>query len=106
MLEGLVIGYEKAFARGFREADRTQSTSVQQITKQASVASWETLAIERIEDASPTIPLGKTFWPVSKEERANVGELFHTEEMRELAFILKKCANSRRCFGRVTILPE
>src|SRR5271154_2616105 len=84
MLEGLVIGYESAFARGFREGDTAQPASIRQVTKQASAASWKTLAIERIEDVSPTIPLGKTFWPLSKKERAEVEELFHTEEMREL----------------------
>ena len=61
MLEGLVIGYESAFARGFREGDTTQPASIRQVTKQASAASWKTLAIERIEDVTPTIPLGKTF---------------------------------------------
>jgi hypothetical protein len=59
MLEGLVIGYESAFARGFREGDTTQPASIRQVTKQASAASWKTLAIERIEDVSPTIPLGQ-----------------------------------------------
>jgi uncharacterized protein (DUF2252 family) len=96
MLEGLVIGYESAFARGFREGDTAQPASIRQVTKQASAASWKTLAIERIEDVSPTIPLGKTFWPLSKKERAEVEELFQTEQMRELATMLRSRDDSAR----------
>jgi uncharacterized protein (DUF2252 family) len=94
MLEGLVIGYERAFARGFQEGDARQPAPIREATKQASAASWKTLAIERIEDVSPTIPLGKTFWPLSKEERTEVGALFQTDQMRELATMLRSRDNS------------
>jgi uncharacterized protein (DUF2252 family) len=95
MLEELMVGYESAFARELREdGDADQPESIRQVTKQAAAASWKTLAIERIEDVSPTIPLGKTFWPLSKEERVEVEELFHTEEMRKLATMLRSRDNS------------
>jgi uncharacterized protein (DUF2252 family) len=96
MLEGLMIGYENAFARGIREGDTTQPATIRRVTKQASTASWKTLAIERIEDVSPTIPMGKTFWPLSKKERASVEELFHTEGMRELATMLRSRDDSAK----------
>jgi hypothetical protein len=47
-----------------------------------------TLATERIEDTSPTIPLGSRFWSLSKLEKQEIGGLFADEEMRELATIL------------------
>jgi hypothetical protein len=57
-------------------------------TKEASAAPWMTLATERIEDTSPTIPLGSRFWSLSKLEKQEIGGLFADEEMRELATIL------------------
>ena len=97
MLEELMMGYENAFATDFEEeSDAGQPASIRQVTKQASAASWKTLAIKRIEDVSPTIPFGKTFWPLSKVERAEVEELFHTEEMRELATMLRSRDDSAR----------
>jgi uncharacterized protein (DUF2252 family) len=96
MLEGLMIGYENAFAQRIREGDTPQPATIRRVTKQASTASWKTLASERIEDVSPTIPMGKTFWPLSKKERASVEELFHTERMRQLATMLRSRDDSAK----------
>jgi len=90
MLEELMIGYEKAFEPDFHEErDAGQPNSIRQVTKQASAASWKTLAVERIRDVSPTIPLGKRFWPLTKEEKQEIGRLFGAEEMRALATMLR-----------------
>jgi hypothetical protein len=55
------------------------------VTRQAYAASWKTLAVERIKDVSPTIPLGRRFWPLSKEEKQEIGKVLLREEMRKLA---------------------
>ena len=90
MLEELMTGYENAFERDFQEeSDAEQPASIRQVTKQASAASWKTLAVERIKNPSPTIPLGKRFWPLSKQEKLEIGKLFLSEEMRELATMLR-----------------
>jgi uncharacterized protein (DUF2252 family) len=90
MLEEVMIGYEKAFEPDFHEeSDIEQPASIRQVTKRATAASWKTLATERIEDVSPTIPLGRRFWPLSKRERAAIGRLFPGEEMRQLATLLR-----------------
>jgi uncharacterized protein (DUF2252 family) len=90
MLEELMIGYAKAFEPDFREeSDAEQPVSIRQVTKQAAAASWKTLAVERIKDVSPSIPLGKRFWPLSAEEKQEIGKLFTTEEMLNLATILR-----------------
>jgi uncharacterized protein (DUF2252 family) len=97
MLEELMTGYENAFVQEPRDEDPgSQPQSIQKATSRALAASWKTLAIERIEDASPTIPLGKIFWPLSTEERAEVEELFHSEEMRSLATMLRSREDSAR----------
>jgi uncharacterized protein (DUF2252 family) len=95
MLEEVMMGYENAFVQEPREGDPAiQPESIRQVTKRASAASWKTLAIKRIEDVSPIIPLGKIFWPLSKEERAEIEQLFHTEEMRKLATMLRSREDS------------
>jgi uncharacterized protein (DUF2252 family) len=97
MLEELIVGYENAFLSGFQGGSNgKQPESISQVIKKASAASWKTLAIERIEDANPTIPLGKRFWPLSKEERGEIDRLFDTEEMRTLATMLRSRDDSAR----------
>lgn len=51
---------------------------------QAIGRTWKSLAEERIEDARPTIPKGKKFWPLANEERQEVELIFATEEARKL----------------------
>jgi uncharacterized protein (DUF2252 family) len=90
MLEELMNGYEMAFDPDFREgADTEQPACIRQVTKEASAASWKTLATERIKDASPTIPIGRRYWPLSKQEKQEIGRLFAGEEMRRLATMLR-----------------
>jgi uncharacterized protein (DUF2252 family) len=90
MLEQIMAGYESAFGRDFNgEKEATQPQSILQVTKEAEEASWKTLAKTRIEDAKPTIPLGRRFWPISKEERRQIERLFADEPMRQLATMLK-----------------
>jgi uncharacterized protein (DUF2252 family) len=47
------------------------------------------LAQERIEDMRPTIPLGKHFWTLSREERAALKDLCETPEIHTLVTSLK-----------------
>jgi uncharacterized protein (DUF2252 family) len=90
MLEQVMEGYKRAFEHDFHEeSDAEQPASIRQVTKQASAASWKTLSSERIKDASPTIPLGRRFWPLSEQEKREIGKLFASEEMRELATMLR-----------------
>jgi uncharacterized protein (DUF2252 family) len=90
MLEELMSGYEKAFEPDFHEeSDVEQPSSIRRVTKQAAAASWKTLATERIRDVSPTIPLGRRFWPLSPQEKQDIGKLFAREDMRALATMLR-----------------
>jgi uncharacterized protein (DUF2252 family) len=90
MLERMMEGYEKAFVPDFHEEiDVEQPKSIRSAIGQSGTACWKTLANERIEDAKPTIPLGKRFWPVSAEESREISNLFEREEMRRIATMLR-----------------
>jgi uncharacterized protein (DUF2252 family) len=56
--------------------------------------------IPRIEDTAPTIPLGKHFWPLNSNERAEVERFFATEEVRRLVTSLR----CRKDGARVKVL--
>ena len=90
MIEQMMEGYEAAFAPDFHiDTDVKPPKSINRLTKQATAASWGTLAQDRINNTNPTIPLGRKFWPISKEERQEIGHLFAAEEMRKLATIMR-----------------
>jgi uncharacterized protein (DUF2252 family) len=101
MLEQMMDGYETSFEPDFHEeSDMTMPETIRLVSKQAVMASWKSLAQERIEDARPTIPLGRRFWPISKVENREIEKLFETEEMRNLATMLR----SRDDDARVKLL--
>ena len=90
MLEQMMEGYEAAFQPDFHEdIDLIQPKSIRKTTKEAAASSWVTLANDRIENAKPTIPLGRRYWPISKAEQQNIGKLFKQEEMHGLATMLR-----------------
>jgi uncharacterized protein (DUF2252 family) len=101
MLEELMDGYEKSFEPDFHEeSDIERPQSIRLLAKRASAATWKTLAEERIKDARPTIPLGRRFWPISKDESRDIEKLFESEDMRRLATMLR----SRDDDARVKLL--
>jgi uncharacterized protein (DUF2252 family) len=57
--------------------------------KQAVGRTWRHLANERLEDTKPTTPLGKKFWPLSPEEKAEIERIFATEDARRLVTSLR-----------------
>ena len=101
MLEQMMDGYEKSFEPDFHEeSDIERPESIRLVAKRASAATWKTLAEERIKDARPTIPLGRRFWPIAKDENREIGKLFESEDMRRLATMLR----SRDDDARVKLL--
>jgi uncharacterized protein (DUF2252 family) len=95
MLEQMMEGYEEAFA-----ADPEQSPHpslrpecVQIVMRRAMRRSWKHLARERIADTTPTIPLGRRFWPLSAEERQEINGMFETESVRRLLTLLRSREN-------------
>ncbi len=88
MIEQIVEGYEASFAPA-ADADDELPEVVQKAVKAAHKRTWKDLAKERIEDTTPTIPLGKNFWPLSDEEREAVVALFATDAGRRLVTAMR-----------------
>jgi uncharacterized protein (DUF2252 family) len=86
ILEHIVVGYERALLAPHTEATAKDgnSDSINHILKHAIKRRWRDLAEERIEDVSPTIPLGRRFWSLSSEERAAINDLFTHPEVQTL----------------------
>ncbi len=101
MLEQMMEGYEKSFEPDFQEeSDIPLPEAIRVVTKKAAAASWKTLAEERIQDARPTIPLGKRYWPISKAEAHEIKKLFEDDEISKLATMLR----SRKDDARVKLM--
>jgi len=84
MVEQLTEGYDEALAE--RETDVGKKPEcVQVVMRRAVKRTWAELAKERIDDTTPTIPLGKSFWPLTPDERRGIELLFATEEAGRLA---------------------
>lgn len=91
MMEALADGYERAFDESAGEADihAEKPEAVRVVMKEAVRRSWRHLAEERIEDSEPTIPLGSRFWPLAKNERREIDELFSKTSVAALATALR-----------------
>ncbi len=93
MIERMVHGYAAAFAPEAQgetiDSEDSMPKSVRLVMREAAGRSWKHLADERIEGDSPVIPLGKRFWPLTKNERQAVDDLFAESEVSRLATLLR-----------------
>ena len=89
MLGQLSEGYEEALLDGETDLHRKRPKCVQVVMRKAVKRTWANLAQERLEDTKPTIPLGKNFWPLTKDERREIEKLFATDKVRRLATSLQ-----------------
>src|ERR1700723_1163271 len=92
MMEQMVNGYQDALiSRRLKKPpkDSKKLRPVETILRQSMKREWQHLALERIEDVKPTIPLGQRFWALSDEEKAEIETLFKTEKARKLITSLK-----------------
>ena len=100
IVESMAAGYESAFDPHERIHLSKRPEPVHVVMREAVRRSWQHLAVERIEDLKPTIPLGKRFWPLARDERAEITNLFQRSDIAELATSLK----SRNDSAEVTLL--
>jgi uncharacterized protein (DUF2252 family) len=88
IVEHMMEGYEAALDSGGNkdgEEDRVDAPEpVTNVLRKAFQRRWKHLAEERIEDVRPKIPLGRRFWPLSKEEQAAIEALGRSENLRNL----------------------
>jgi uncharacterized protein (DUF2252 family) len=95
MMEALSEGYEHAFdvTTKDRPIKNTKPEAVRVMMKEAVRRTWKQLAVERIDDTEPSIPLGKRFWPLDKKERSEIKALFERREIADIATALRKNAD-------------
>ena len=86
MIEAIAEGYSRALDDG-DQAAVPEPAMIRALNKRATKRRWRHLAEERIEGTDLSIPLGKRFWPLERDERAAVEALFADEAVR--ARILK-----------------
>ena len=84
MIEEMVDGYEHALADRAEGDPGPEPDVVRTVKRQAVGRRWRHLARERIDDAAPTIPLGKKFWALEPKEREALDELFSDPEIKRL----------------------
>jgi uncharacterized protein (DUF2252 family) len=92
MLEQMVKGYTSALqANGRKKPLHGDGLKpVQLVMKEALKRKWRHLAQERIEDVHPTIPLGRRFWALTKQEHEEIHQLFQSDEVGSLIACLHK----------------
>jgi uncharacterized protein (DUF2252 family) len=85
MVEHLIDGYERAMGSG-RKVYRVvaRPSCIRLVMKAATKRRWKHLAGERLRDTKPEIPMGRRFWPVTPEERAELESLASSDGMRRL----------------------
>ena len=82
--------YHGAFAHGFDESrDIEEPEPVRRVAKKAATASWKSLAAEDLEGTNPSLPIGKCFWPLSRQEKRDIERLVADKEMHRLATRLR-----------------
>ncbi len=92
MLEAVIEGYEQGLTspdEALKSLTLEAPNVVKRALRQSRGADWTTLARERIEDVSPTIPLGKRFWPLTRYESEATRTLFESGELDPLVTRLK-----------------
>jgi uncharacterized protein (DUF2252 family) len=86
MLEQMIEGYEGELVH---KHTPTPTKAVRRVLKRALKRRWHHLAEERIEDVRPEIPLGRRFWPLSPDEKKEIGRIFETQEVRHMVTCLQ-----------------
>jgi uncharacterized protein (DUF2252 family) len=100
MIEALFDGYILALEKERADDACRKPELVRVVMRKALRRSWKQLARERLDDTQPTIPFGSRFWPVRKDERAEIEALFRQDALAGLATSLR----GRRDTGKVTVL--
>jgi len=82
MVEEMVRGYELAMVDRENDEGVPESDAIRAVRRQALGRHWKHLARERLEDVTPTIPLGKRFWALTGEERETLDIVFASDATR------------------------
>ena len=89
MLERMMEGYETALADADPDISAPVPATVRLAMRHAAGRSWKHLADERIQGVEPAIPRGKRFWPLAKDEKRAIDELFARDDVQALVTSLR-----------------
>ena len=89
MLQHMLKGYAFAFLPAELQGTLPRPAAVSTALRGAEQRSWKELAEERFLETRPIIPMGRNFWPISKEEKKAIRELCASSALRALVTRLK-----------------
>jgi uncharacterized protein (DUF2252 family) len=83
IMEELIVGYKAALSGKFgpNEDKSHRPKSIQRLLARSTRRRWRHLAVERLDSIKPTIPLGKRFWALTRQERAALSEMFASKSV-------------------------
>lgn len=84
MIEGMADAYENAFHPQDGSSSEDEPAVISTVRRRALGRRWKHLARERIEGGRPAIPLGKTYWPITDDERHGIERLVTSAAVRQL----------------------
>lgn len=98
MIEQMVEGYEDAFADPDADTPeaRDEPDTVRIVRRRALGRRWRHLAKERLDDAEPSIPLGKRFWPLDDRQREALDAIVTHPPVSDLILSLDRDGADRR----------
>ena len=91
MLESLIAGYRRGLSGNIGARDRQggRSDIIQQILARSLQRRWHNLALERLKSDRPTLPLGRSFWPLMRWEFTELAALVAREDIRLMIACLR-----------------
>ena len=84
MIEEMIEGYLARLVGRSARVSSDEIEPIRRVMREAKARRWRHLAEERIEDVTPTIPLGRKYWALAPAEREALERLFGQEELRTL----------------------
>jgi uncharacterized protein (DUF2252 family) len=90
MIEEMVEGYAAAMEDPRDGDPGAEPDAVRAVRRKAWARRWRHLARERLDDETPTIPLGRKFWPLAGDEREALTSLFERPEVTERILAFEK----------------
>ncbi len=84
MIEEMIEGYLARLAGRSARVSADEIEPIRRVMREAKARRWRHLAEERIEDVTPTIPLGRKYWALAPAEREALDQFFEQEELHRL----------------------
>ena len=80
MIEEMIEGYLARLGGHTAQISPEEIAPIRNVMREAGGRRWKHLAEERIEDVTPTIPLGRKYWALTEQERTELKTFFKEEE--------------------------